>query len=56
MSFETQGGDGYRISDDPARFDLAKGHVWIGERSYWARKIPFETFRRSVENSLTYGA
>jgi GNAT superfamily N-acetyltransferase len=56
MTFETQGRDGYRISDDPASFDLARGHGWIGGQSYWAQGIPLETFRRSVENSLTWAA
>lgn len=56
MTFETQSADGYRISDDPARFDLAKGHAWISEKSYWARRIPFQTFARSIENSLSYAA
>lgn len=48
--------DGLEISDDPARFDLARAHVWISAESYWAPGIPLETFRRAVENSLTIGA
>jgi GNAT superfamily N-acetyltransferase len=56
MTFETEGRDGYRISDDPASFDLARGHRWISGESYWARGIPLKTFQRSVENSLTFAA
>lgn len=56
MTFETQGRDGYRISDDPASFDLSRGHGWISRQSYWAQGIPVETFRRSIENSLTWAA
>jgi GNAT superfamily N-acetyltransferase len=47
--------DGYRLSDDPARFDLARAHGWIGGESYWAEGIPFETFARACANSLTVG-
>lgn len=47
---------GYLLSDDPARFDLARAHGWIGGRSYWAQGIPFDTFRRACEASLTVGA
>lgn len=48
--------DGLTISDDPARFDLARAHHWISVESYWAQGIPLETFRKAVENSLTIGA
>jgi len=45
----------YEVSDDPQRFDLARGHRWISTESYWAEGIPLETFARSVANSLTIG-
>ncbi|HEY2659280.1 MAG TPA: GNAT family N-acetyltransferase [Caulobacteraceae bacterium] len=48
--------EGYRLSDDPADFDLKRGHCWISEQSYWAAGIPLGTFRRAVENSLVVGA
>ena len=47
---------GWRISDDPARFDLARAHAWISRESYWAAGVPLETFRRAVVGSLTLGA
>lgn len=56
MAFEqiTQGG--YRITDDPAPFDLPRAHRWIGEQSYWARGIPYTTFAAAIRNSLTFAA
>jgi GNAT superfamily N-acetyltransferase len=55
MSFETLTEDGYRLSDDPAHFDLARAHGWISGESYWAPGIPFETFARACAHSLTFG-
>ncbi len=46
----------YDVSDDSARFDLARAHRWISTESYWAEGIPFETFARSCANSLVVGA
>jgi N-acetylglutamate synthase-like GNAT family acetyltransferase len=48
--------DGFRLSDDPAEFDLLRAHRWISGQSYWAEGIPFETFRRACEHSLVVGA
>jgi GNAT superfamily N-acetyltransferase len=53
--FETRH-DGFSLSDDPARFDMARGHRWIGEESYWAQEIPLAVFETAVRNSLTVGA
>ena len=47
---------GYTLSDDPARFDLARAHDWIGSQSYWGQGIPFDTFARACAGSLTVGA
>ena len=55
MSCEVAHADGYRLSDAPHGFDLARAHGWIANESYWAGGIPLETFRRAVENSLTVG-
>ena len=46
----------YEVSDDPARFDLARAHGWIARESYWAEGIPFETFAKACAGSLTVGA
>lgn len=55
MTHERTVGD-WTLSDDPARFDLARAHRWIADESYWAKDIPLAVFRRAVENSLTVGA
>jgi len=55
MVHEISMADGYVLSDDPARFDLLRGHQWISTESYWAQGIPFETFAKACANSLTVG-
>ena len=55
MAFETNH-RGFQLSDDPQRFDLARGHRWIAEQSYWAQSIPLAVFEQAVRNSLVVGA
>ncbi|HLK23489.1 MAG TPA: GNAT family N-acetyltransferase [Caulobacteraceae bacterium] len=50
LSFEA-----WTLSDDPARFDLDRGHAWISRESYWAAGIPRQIFARAVAHSLTVG-
>lgn len=54
MAHEINDG-GFVLSDDPARFDLARAHRWISGQSYWAAGIPFDTFARACANSLVAG-
>jgi len=44
----------FEISTDPARIELATVHEFL-TNSYWAKGIPVETVRRSIENSLSFG-
>jgi GNAT superfamily N-acetyltransferase len=44
----------FEISTDPARVDVAVVHEFLTS-SYWARGIPAETVRRSIENSICFG-
>ncbi|HET9839411.1 MAG TPA: GNAT family N-acetyltransferase [Candidatus Angelobacter sp.] len=44
----------FEISTDPARIDLIFVHAFL-TISYWARGIPVETVKRSIENSLAFG-
>ena len=55
MPYESITDNGYALSDDPARFDLARAHRWIGTQSYWAEGIPLATFAKACANSLTLG-
>lgn len=47
--------DGYTISDDPARVDVAAVHRYLTEESYWARGVPRDVVERSVAGSLPFG-
>ena len=44
----------YLISTDPIRLDPEAIHRYLS-RSYWAKGIPLEVVRRSVEGSLCFG-
>lgn len=47
--------DAYIISSDPALLQLNVIHRYLSEDSYWAKNIPFDIVRRSVDNSLCFG-
>jgi GNAT superfamily N-acetyltransferase len=47
--------DGYRISTDPTRLDLAAIHSYLSERSYWAQGRSLETMQTAIANSLCFG-
>lgn len=46
--------DGFEISDQPDRLDVAVIHGFLTE-SYWSRGIPEATVRRAIANSLCFG-
>ncbi|MXV50679.1 GNAT family N-acetyltransferase [Pedobacter sp. HMF7647] len=43
------------ISTDKNLLDLDLIYDFIGRQSYWAQNIPFETLKRSIDNSLCFG-
>jgi len=47
--------DGYLFSTDPAKLDVETIYQFISERSYWAKGIPMDVLKRSIENSLCFG-
>lgn len=51
--FEKTKGD-YLISTDLEKLDLGRMHEYIAG-TYWAEGVPFEIFKKSVENALTFG-
>jgi GNAT superfamily N-acetyltransferase len=53
MTHEWQRG-AYTISTDNNRLDLLLIHNFLTQ-SYWAEGIPFETVKRSIEHSLSFG-
>jgi GNAT superfamily N-acetyltransferase len=46
--------DGYLLSTDRTRIDVAAVHAFLGA-SYWAAGIPREVVERAIENSLAFG-
>ena len=46
--------DGFTISTDPSRIDLDVVHGFL-TASYWARGIPRDVVRRSIEHSMCFG-
>jgi N-acetylglutamate synthase-like GNAT family acetyltransferase len=46
---------GYEISTDSSRLDIPFIHGFL-LTSYWAKDIPLEVVKRSIENSLCFGA
>ena len=47
--------DGFDVSDDPRRLDLAAIHRFISNESYWAEGIPEALLARAIANSLCFG-
>jgi len=47
--------DGYVVSDDPDRIDVARVHRWLSEESYWALGRPYELVARALEHSIVLG-
>ncbi|HET6212035.1 MAG TPA: GNAT family N-acetyltransferase [Micromonosporaceae bacterium] len=47
--------DGWEVSDDPARLDLARIHAWLSTDAYWAIGRTPEVVARSVANSVNFG-
>lgn len=47
--------NGFIFSDDTNLVDVKAVHQYLSEESYWAKNIPFETVKRSIENSLCFG-
>ena len=47
--------DDYIVSTDSSLLDLPRIHEYLTEEAYWSRGIAFETFQKSVENSLCFG-
>lgn len=46
---------GYLISTDHTKLDIGVIHQYLSEESYWAKHIPLEVVKRSIDNSLCFG-
>lgn len=47
--------NGFVFSDDKRLLDVTAIHDYLSNDSYWAKGIPLEVVKRSVENSLCFG-
>lgn len=47
--------EGFLISTDGKRLQLDVIHRFLSESSYWAKGVPFEVVRKSIEHSLCFG-
>ncbi len=47
--------DGFIFSDQSNRLQIDAIHSYLSKESYWAKNIPFEIVKRSIENSLCFG-
>lgn len=47
--------NGFIFSDNKELIQLESVHRYLSVESYWAKNIPLETVKRSVENSLCFG-
>ncbi len=47
--------DGYNISTNPTKLDINIIHKYLSEESYWAKDIPFNVVKKSIDNSLCFG-
>ncbi len=45
----------YTISTDVTSFDIEMIHRYLSEESYWAKNIPIELVRKSIQNALCFG-
>lgn len=47
--------DGYSVSTEKARLDIATIHTFLRDESYWAQKVPRDVVERSIANCLAFG-
>jgi len=54
MIIEKQIGE-YLYSTDKAKLDVAYVHLFLSKESYWAKNIPLEIVKQSIDGSLCFG-
>jgi len=47
--------NGFIFSDDKEKIDALAVHHYLSTQSYWAKDIPLEIVRKSIDNSLCFG-
>jgi predicted GNAT family acetyltransferase len=46
--------EGYVLTSDPGRVDVAQVHAWLSQESYWAKGRERDVVERSIAGSLPY--
>lgn len=46
--------EGFEISTDKSRLDVAMIHDYLSKESYWAKNIPLELVQKSIEGSICF--
>jgi GNAT superfamily N-acetyltransferase len=54
-TFVNQNNPAYTISTDTQRLQIEVIHQYLSIESYWAKNIPIEVVRRSIDNSFCFG-
>jgi GNAT superfamily N-acetyltransferase len=47
--------DDYLLTTDKSKLDLKMIHDFLAHESHWAKNIPFDRVKKSIENSLNFG-
>jgi GNAT superfamily N-acetyltransferase len=47
--------NGFLFSDDKQKLNVHAIHHYLSTKSYWAKNIPIETVKTSIDNSLCFG-
>ena len=55
MKIRTTHRNEYTISTDKDKLDIVSIHKFLANETDWANKIPIETLKKSIENSLDFG-
>lgn len=55
MKIRTTHRNEYTISTDKDKLDIVSIHKFLANETDWANKIPIETLKKSIENSLNFG-
>jgi GNAT superfamily N-acetyltransferase len=47
--------DGFLISTDNSKLDIDLIYDYLSNHSYWAKGIPFDTVKKSIDNAVCFG-
>jgi GNAT superfamily N-acetyltransferase len=47
--------DGFLVTDDRSKIDIARVHRWLSEESYWATGSSLDVVTRSIQGSISLG-